>query len=182
MASSGRALPGFESPAASFEQPYDMLEACHERVLRSLDLLGRLVDYIISKGHDTQTQSAAADVLRYFDLAAPLHHQDEEQHVFPRLLAQGSAAQRDTVQRLQVEHRRMEQDWAVLRTALLRWREHGCTEAVNATTREAAARFAALYTEHLNTEDTLVFPAALALTPKGELERMGAEMQARRQG
>jgi hemerythrin-like domain-containing protein len=182
MASSGRALPGFESPAVGFEQPYDMLTACHERVLRSLDLLGRLVDHIISKGHDTQTQSAAADVLRYFDLAAPLHHQDEEQHVFPRLLAQGNAAQRNTVLRLQVEHRRMEQDWAVLRTALLRWREPGCTETVETATHEATMRFATLYTDHLNTEDSLVFPAARALTPTDELAAMGIEMQARRQG
>ena len=176
------ALPGFDSPAVGFEQPYEMLGACHERVQRSLDLLGRLLDYIANKGHDTQTQSAAADVLRYFDLAAPLHHQDEEQHVFPRLLAQGNAAQRAAVLRLQAEHRRMEQDWAVLRTTLLRWREPGCIEAVDAATREVAARFVALYTEHLNTEDTLVFPAARTLTPEGELESMGAEMQARRQG
>lgn len=174
------ALPGFDSPAVGFEQPYEMLDACHERVRRSLDLLGRLVDSIASKGNDKQTQSASSDVLRYFDLAAPLHHQDEELHVFPRLLAQGSAAQRDTVLRLQAEHRRMEQDWAVLRTALLRWREPGCTEAVDTATHEAAMRFVALYTEHLNTEDTLVFPAARAFTPAGELEGMGAEMQARR--
>ncbi len=176
------ALPGFKAPAVGFELPYEMLGACHERVQRTLDLLGRLIDYISNKGHDTQTQSAAADVLRYFDLAAPLHHQDEELHVFPRLLTQGDAAQRTTVLRLQAEHRRMEQDWAVLRTTLLRWREAGCTEAVSAATREAAARFAALYAEHLDTEDALVFPAARALTPTDELAAMGAEMQARRQG
>lgn len=174
------ALPGFGAPAVGFEQPYEMLEACHERVLRSLDLLKRLLNYIDDQGHDTQTQSAAADVLRYFDLAAPLHHQDEELHVFPRLLALGDATQRATVQRLQAEHRHMEQDWAVLRTALLRWREAGCTQAVDAATRETAARFAAIYTEHLHTEDTLVFPAARALTPEAALEPMGAEMQARR--
>ena len=174
------ALPGFEAPAVGFEQPYEMLGACHERVQRSLDLLGRVIDYIDRQGHDAQTQSAAADVLRYFDLAAPLHHQDEELHIFPRLLAQGDTTQRATVQRLQAEHRRMEQNWAVLRAALLRWREPGCTEAVDTSTHEAATRFAALYTEHLSTEDTLVFPAARALTPAGELESMGAEMQARR--
>ena len=174
------ALPGFGAPAVGFEQPYEMLEACHERVLRTLDLLGRLIDHIDSKGHDTQTRSAAADVLRYFDLAAPLHHQDEELHVFPRLLTLGDATQGATVLRLQTEHRRMEQDWAVLRTALLRWREAACTETVDAATRETAKRFAALYTEHLNTEETLVFPAARTGTPDHELASMGAEMQARR--
>ena len=68
------ALPGFHSPAASFERPHDMLLACHERVQRSLDLLGRLVAHIDSHGHDASSRSAAQDVLRYFTLAAPLHH------------------------------------------------------------------------------------------------------------
>jgi len=27
-----RALPGFSTPAVGFEAPFDMLEACHERV------------------------------------------------------------------------------------------------------------------------------------------------------
>ena len=174
------ALPGFGAPAVGFEQPWEMLEACHERVLRTLDLLDRLIDYIDSKGHDTQTRAAASDVLRYFDLAAPLHHQDEELHVFPRLLALGDATQRTTVQDLQAEHRRMEEDWAVLRTALLRWREAACMETVDAATRELARRFATLYSAHLDTEETLVFPAARTCTPDSELVPMGAEMQARR--
>lgn len=175
-------LPGFDSPAAGFDLPYEMLTACHERVQRTLGLLGRLIAHVDNNGHDAQSRSAASDVLRYFDLAAPLHHQDEELHVFPRLLARGDATQRATVQRLQAEHRRMEEDWALLRTALLRWREPACTEGVDVPTREAAARFTALYAEHLATEDTLVFPAARALTPEGQLDPMGAEMQARRQG
>ncbi|MEQ1661023.1 MAG: hemerythrin domain-containing protein, partial [Hylemonella sp.] len=94
-----------------------MLAACHERVQRSLDLLGRLVDYIGKQGHDAQTRSAAADVLRYFDLAAPLHHQDEELHVFPLLLAQGDAALRTAVQQLQADHLRMGELWAAVRPA-----------------------------------------------------------------
>ena len=30
------------APAATFEQPFEMLVACHERVIRTLDLLQRL--------------------------------------------------------------------------------------------------------------------------------------------
>ena len=36
-------LPGFDAPAVGFEQPFEMLLACHDRVRRSLALLGRLV-------------------------------------------------------------------------------------------------------------------------------------------
>ena len=75
------------SPAAGFEQPFEMLVACHERVHRMLALLGRLREHLHGHGPDTQAQQAARDVMRYFDQAAPLHHQDEELHVFPPLLA-----------------------------------------------------------------------------------------------
>ncbi|MEK9803656.1 MAG: hemerythrin domain-containing protein, partial [Curvibacter sp.] len=104
MSAPGQALPGFDSPAAGFEQPYDMLTACHERVQRTLALLERLIAHVDRHGHDTQSRSAAADVLRYFDLAAPLHHQDEELHVFPALLAGQDAALQAVVRRLQAEH------------------------------------------------------------------------------
>jgi len=173
-------LPGFESPAAGFEQPYEMLAACHERVQRSLDLLGRLVAYIGDKGHDLQTRSAAADVLRYFDLAAPLHHQDEELHVFPLLLAQGDTSLQATVQRLQADHRQMETLWAEVRQALLRWREPGCEEEPSAETLDAVARFRGIYAGHIEAEEGLVFPAARATMDADALQAMGREMQARR--
>lgn len=178
----GQPLPGFDAPAVGFEQPYDMLAACHERVQRSLDLLQRLTDYVAKNGHDAQTRSAAADVLRYFDLAAPLHHEDEELHVFPPLLAQGDAALRTAVQQLQAEHRQMEAGWAAVRTPLLRWREAGAAGGVDAATREAIARFIALYAGHIGTEEGLVYPAARAAMDAAAQAAMGAEMQARRRG
>lgn len=36
---------------------------------------------------DVQAQAAAAQILRYFNVAAPLHHQDEDEDLFPALLA-----------------------------------------------------------------------------------------------
>ena len=51
-----RSLPGFSAPAASFDQPFEMMEACHDRVQRSLDLLERIVRHIDENGHDTQSR------------------------------------------------------------------------------------------------------------------------------
>ncbi|MEZ0309011.1 MAG: hemerythrin domain-containing protein, partial [Ramlibacter sp.] len=78
-----RITPASSAPAPTFEQPFDMLEACHERVHRSLDLLARLRAHVVTHGADDQARQAAIDVLRYFDVAAPAHHLDEELHVFP---------------------------------------------------------------------------------------------------
>ncbi|MFN4361904.1 MAG: hemerythrin domain-containing protein [Hylemonella sp.] len=175
-------LPGFNSPAAGFEQPYEMLEACHERVQRTLDLLDRLIAHVAQSGHDAQSRSAAADVLRYFDLAAPLHHQDEELHVFPPLLAGADVALQAVVRRLQAEHREMEALWTALRPTLLRWREAGASDAPDATLRAQAARFVQLYAGHIPVEETLVFPGAQAGMDAGQQAAMGQEMQARRRG
>ncbi|GEM_PF-531315 len=98
-----------------FDQPFEMLEACHERVLRMLALLDRLRVHLRTKDCDDSARQAARDILRYFDQAAPLHHEDEELHVFPPLLEQGDAQTVALVQRLQREHGLMSADWALAR-------------------------------------------------------------------
>ena len=81
------AVPGLDTPDAELESPFEMLQACHERVDRMLMLLAKLQRHLGHTGCDDAARRAAGDVLRYFDVAAPLHHQDEELHVFPALMA-----------------------------------------------------------------------------------------------
>ena len=68
--------PGQHAAGVGFEQPFEMLTACHERVHRMLRLLGKLREHLATRGHDEQAAQAARDVMRYFDQAAPLHHED----------------------------------------------------------------------------------------------------------
>ena len=168
------------APAVGFEQPFEMLEACHDRVRRSLDLLARLLVHVDRHGHDAQSRSAARDVLRYFDLAAPHHHEDEEQHVFPRLLASGDDALVQAVQRLRADHERMSLCWAALRPGLAPWAEAGATGPAGAPMRAQAEAFLALYAAHLPVEEGLVFPAARSRCAAAEIDAMGREMQQRR--
>jgi len=115
-------IPGFSSPAASTEAPLEMLAACHIRIARQCATLRRLAAHLAEHGADEQARSAAAGVLRYFDTAAPLHHADEEQNLFPALLE--SMAGSDPVclkgmtQGLSDEHRELETAWARLRPRL----------------------------------------------------------------
>jgi hemerythrin-like domain-containing protein len=176
-----RALPGFDTPAVGFEQPFEMLEACHERVRRSLALLERLVGQVESHGHDAPSRSAAADVLRYFDLAAPLHHEDEERHVFPLLEHCGDAALEAATTGLRGDHARMEALWAPLRVALCSWAAPNTAQAATAPTRQQAQAFGSLYAGHLRVEETLVFPAARSRMDAARLAHMSADMQGRRQ-
>lgn len=172
-------LPGFNSPGVGFEQPFAMLEACHERVLRTLGLLGRLRDHVRSSGVDDNARQAARDVLRYFDIAAPLHHQDEELHVFPLLLAQGAPDVRVSVQQLQQDHVQMTTDWAAARQGLLAMVD-GTVTAISADDEAAFNRFSQRYDAHIAAEEGLAYPAAMALLAPAALADMGREMAARR--
>ena len=179
MAHAGVNLPGFNTPAVGFEQPFEMLEACHERVQRSLALLQRLVDHVDRNSHDADSRSAARDVLRYFDIAAPLHHEDEELHVFPLLLAQGAPDVAALVRRLQDDHACMAADWADARKALQALVDSdlkGFSDADGA----AFDQFTARYDRHIADEETVAYPSVQALLAAPALQAMGNEMAARR--
>ena len=172
--------PGFNAPAASFEQPFAMLDACHERVERTLRLLLKLVEHVAIRGVDAQARSAASDVLRYFNIAAPLHHQDEELHVFPLLLAQGDTALSAQVRAMQSDHRQMERLWSELRPCLVALSEGDGAATDVPQLRQMACAFSDLYASHLQTEQEVLFPAAAQLKTPHQLQDMGDEMRRRR--
>jgi hemerythrin-like domain-containing protein len=175
-------LPGHRAPAAGFEAPFEMLGACHERVERMLGLLVKLQQHVLLRGWDDSVASAARDVMRYFDLAAPLHHEDEERHVFPPLLAGNDAALRLIVQSLQQDHRDMEAAWAAARKVLASVVQAPPPGWAHFSPQEEAtlAGYARLYHRHLREEDGLVYPAAQAGLSPDALRAMSADMMRRR--
>lgn len=175
-------LPGFQSPGVGFEEPFAMLEACHQRVERMLTLLERLQAHAQAHGFDTQAQQAARDVMRYFDLAAPLHHQDEELHVFPVLLAGSDAKARAIAAQLVQQHRSMEDLWARLRTTLLRMDDPAVASTGIPCSLEvdAVQAFADLYRAHIALEEQLAYPAAQAMWSPAHMAAASEDMMRRR--
>ncbi len=178
-------LPGLHSPSAGFDQPFEMLGACHERVQRSLDLLARLVEHLqrrsalqLADPVDADGRSAAADVARYFNLAAPQHHLDEERHVIPRLQASGQPALVAAAVQMLADHRVIEAVWSRL-GPMLAALAAGTLPPLDALAA-AAGDFIAVHARHLPLEDSIAFPAALAATDAETRAAMGAEMAARR--
>ena len=169
----------FDPPAAGFDAPFEMLAACHERVEHSLRLLERLAEHLTAHGADTQARDAARDVLRYFDVAAPQHHQDEERHVLPTLRALGQGALAD---RLLNEHAQMAEAWAEARVHLLAVQAGDTSTALpdDADHRRAWRALARLYREHAALEDAIAFPAAAAALDAVQQQAMGDEMARRR--
>ena len=167
----------FATPGAGFEAPFEMLAACHERFERMLTLLERLAAHVADQGADTQAREAAADVMRYFDLAAPQHHEDEERHVLPLLRAHGHAA---LAERLHAEHAAMVEGWAALRPALDALREGNAAAALTPAAQQAWREFAALYRSHAQAEERMAFPTVQALLDATAQRAMGQEMAQRR--
>lgn len=165
------------TPAAGFEQPFELMQACHERVERMLRLLQRLRGHLQTVGWDESARQAARDVMRYFDVAAPAHHEDEELHVFPPLLAAGTCV--DVVTRLQQEHREMTALWALVRAVLVRVDE-GPWNGFGPEDEGLFEQFARLYDWHVAAENELVYPAAARCLDAAAQAAMGEEMARRR--
>ncbi len=177
-------LPGFQSPAAGFEAPFEMLGACHEQVERMLALMEKLQAHLRTQTCDEPSRQAARDVIRYFDVAAPLHHEDEERHVFPPLLEGADASVRNLVQRLLQEHRQMAALWVQVRAVLQILDEDDAANAGPQPWREDQSAllhdFAALYRRHLQDEERLAYPAAKTALSNDALHTMGHDMMRRR--
>lgn len=175
-------LPGHSAPAAGFEEPFEMLATCHERVERMLALQVKLQQHLLDKGCDEPARQAARDVMRYFDLAAPLHHQDEELHVFPALLNGPDTALHALVARLIQNHRDMEVAWAQARRVLLAIADSLASSWTPLTLEQTAAltAFAALYRQHLDDEDNVAYPAAQAVLSPDAVLAMSEDMMQRR--
>jgi hemerythrin-like domain-containing protein len=181
LATGSASLPGLHSPEVGFEQPFEMLHACHDRVRRSLQLLERLVAHAQANGADAQARSAAADVLRYFDIAAPAHHEDEERHLVPRLQASGDARAQQAAATMLADHVLIRERWQALRPLLQSLRNG--TPPPPPELADAANAFRQVHDTHLPLEDTLAFPHAEALARAegaAALEAMGTEMANRR--
>ena len=163
------------APAAGFDEPFEMLDACHQRVERMLALLERLEAHLPVNGADEQARQAARDVMRYFDLAAPHHHEDEERHVLPLLRAQGRA---DLAERVLDEHRVMHAAWESLRTALQQIADASWASADSAA--PGGRDFCALYRAHIAVEERDVYPLARAAIDAPGLKAMAEEMARRR--
>ena len=179
MASFARLNSLIASPAAGFEQPFEMMEACHERVQRTLGLLDRLRAHVARHGADEQARQAARDVMRYFDKAAPQHHLDEEMHVFPPLVARGDPSMLVLVARLQQDHLQMDARWRMVH-AILEQLERAEIQAIPPAGEAEIDAFARLYGDHIDAEEQLAYPAAAALLDDGARDAMGAEMRRRR--
>lgn len=172
----GNIFPGSGGPAAGFDQPLEMLAACHERIEAQLGILDRLPAHLAAHGADPEACAAAARVLRYFDEAGPKHHADEESGLFPLLDGRTELIQLLGV--LREDHRSMERVYALLRPLL----QAVVAGRADTWRTEIAEQFCAQYRAHIACENAHLLPVAARLLATSDRARLGAAMAARRTG
>lgn len=170
----------FRSPGAGFDQPVEMWLACHERVRRFALLMGRLAEHLRERGPDDDAQVTATSIRRYFNEAAPRHHEDEEVDMFPRLRERLSAQELSSVgpiiDQVEADHLEMAGLWMRL-DATLAEIQHGRTAAFEAALID---RFATLYHHHIDAEERVLLPAMKRAFGKPDWQAIGRAMADRR--
>jgi hemerythrin-like domain-containing protein len=159
---SGVGLPGaIGADPPDFDDPFAILEACHERIERMLRTLERLPGHVAAYGVDDEARRAVGRVRRYFEEAGPDHHADEEVDLFPAAraaaLRDGDEPLLDAIARLEAEHVEMGTCWRTLREHL----DALCAGA-GEVDEALVGRFAALYRDHIAREEGVVYAGARA--------------------
>jgi hemerythrin-like domain-containing protein len=166
---------------AGFDDPLEMLFACHRRIEKQLETLKRLRAHIETNGVDAEASVAAQAVLRYFQKAAVNHHEDEEQDLFPlleqRIGDPGEKARFGHFRaRLLEDHRNLEAAWHRLKRPL-----EGIAEGLTRTLPAAEVQaYVDAYTHHILAEEQALQEFCTRWLAEADLRELGRSMAARR--
>lgn len=149
---------------------FDVLDQAHVAALEMLKAFEDLLNRLDSEGATDAARTRAAEILGYFNGPGRDHHQQEEQYVFPGLVAAGDPTIVQHVRRLQQDHGWIEEDWRELAPQVEAIAQGFAWYDV-AMLRAALPVFASLYNEHIALEESLIYPAA----KRQLLERINGE-------
>jgi pyridoxamine 5'-phosphate oxidase len=119
-------------------------------------------------------------VLKYFEKAAHLHHDDEEQDLIPMLRAVAQGDDAATLQALAPvilqDHKDMDALWQDLHEQLAAIAD-GSASTLSTT---GVQRFCQRYTAHMEREESTMAPMAMRLFSPEQMTQLGTAMQRRR--
>ncbi len=165
----------FAAPDVVAERPLELLYACHDKVRHFSALIGQLAPHVAAKGVDAEASQAAANVLRYFELALPHHHADEEEDIFPALRSLHELKLNAAIDAVQAEHLLLDTLWQQVRPWLNRIAQGAKPEATPAV----LPQFVKTYPAHAAREEKDIF-SAIERLPAAEVDRIAQRMRQRR--
>ncbi|MEX4490402.1 hemerythrin domain-containing protein [Haemophilus influenzae] len=160
---------------ATWNEPIEMLYACHSKVKRFCRQLSILPDYLEKHGYTQAVLNDVEQILSYFNRAAPLHHDDEELDFFPQLVKVAPQAQ-STIDELEQQHKNLYENWNALSAQL----EELISEQRQNIDEHLIERFIQGYERHITLEEPL-FEMGREFLADDVLSEMGKNMSIRRQ-
>lgn len=160
---------------ATWNEPIEMLYACHSKVKRFCRQLSILPDYLEKHGYTQAVLNDVEQILSYFNRAAPLHHDDEELDFFPQLVKVAPQAQ-SAIDELEQQHKNLHKNWNALSAQL----EELISEQRQNIDEHLIERFIQGYERHITLEEPL-FEMGREFLADDVLSEMGKNMSIRRQ-
>lgn len=160
---------------ATWNEPIEMLYACHSKVKRFCRQLSILPDYLEKHGYTQAVLNDVEQILSYFNRAAPLHHDDEELDFFPQLVKVAPQAQ-SAIDELEQQHKNLHKNWNALSAQL----EELISEQRQNIDEHLIERFVQGYERHITLEEPL-FEMGREFLADDVLSEMGKNMSIRRQ-
>jgi hemerythrin-like domain-containing protein len=173
-------------PEHGFNEPLGLLGDCHRRIENFLEMIIRVVERSDGgrRALAPDERDALKAALRYFEVAAPRHTQDEEQSLFPRLRESDSPdahAALARIESLEDDHRHADVMHQEVDHIGRRWLEGAVLSQVDAEQlHRLLVDLRDLYARHIVLEDNELFPLAARVLDASTLTQIGAEMAQRR--
>ena len=169
---------------SDYSNPLGLLSDCHRRIESFLEVLIKVASQ--ARGaHLSEEQRHAFEVaLRYFREAAPKHTRDEEESLFPRMLASADERLRSAMsllEELHADHELADAAHAEVEALGRQWLSEGLLSS-ESTDRlsKLLDQLQSTYQRHIAVEDHEVFPLAGQILSCAELAAVGREMATRR--
>jgi len=169
---------------SDYSNPLGLLSDCHRRIEQFLEVLIKVASRARGAELNEDQQQALEVALRYFREAAPKHTRDEEESLFPRMLASSDERARPAISLLEglhADHELADSGHAEVDALGRRWISEGVLSR-ESTDRliELLDRLHSTYQNHIAVEDREVFPLAGRILSSEELAAVGREMATRR--
>jgi hemerythrin-like domain-containing protein len=168
-------------PDSGFDDPIGMLKDCHRRIEHFLDILCLVAECAHTRSLTGEERSAVDAALRYFHVDGERHTADEEESLFPQLRRELNPGMLEDIDRLESDHQNAARlhesvDWIYTAWVSVGILESDQQQRLLSQTR----RLKQLYAEHIQIEETIVFPRASQVLDDQALAAMRSEFIARR--
>lgn len=165
-------------PDSGFEDPLGMLKDCHRRIEQFLGILCAVAERARGRAMTEEEAAAVQAAIAYFRVGGQRHNADEEESLFPRMRAGGDTE--DTGE-LEHEHRDAGALHARVEELYAEWLANaGLSTEKQDELAATTAGLKRLYTQHIEREETVVFPRAARTLNAEAIAEMGREFRARR--